>query len=118
MATFTLPEGVTSIGKNAFMNTLCVHLTTLVIPDSVTSIGNTAFYGCQGVQELTIGKGVTSIGNSAFSWLPYLTTINFTGTMAQWNAITNGTGWIDTHSMAPGVTPPSVVHCSDGDVNL
>lgn len=118
LATFTLPNGVTTIGSQAFRQTLSSHLTSLVIPNSVTTIEGSAFYGCQGVQVLTIGSGVTSIGNSAFNFLPYLTTINFTGTMAQWNAITKGSGWIDTRSIAPGVTPPSVVHCSDGDVNL
>ena len=54
---------ITEIGDYAFA---WYAGTSFVIPDSVTSIGDCAFYGCSGLQSVTIGNGVTSIGNNAF----------------------------------------------------
>ncbi len=59
-----LPNGITSIGDDAFNN--CDSLTSITIPDSVTSIGDYAFYKCNSLTKITIGSGVTSIGDYAF----------------------------------------------------
>ena len=59
-----IPDGVTSIGVNAFVN--CSALTGITIPDSVTSIEESAFENCSGLTGITIPDGVTSIGNRAF----------------------------------------------------
>ena len=40
--TYTIPDGVTTIGEGAFAD--CYSLTSVTIPDSVTSIGERAFY--------------------------------------------------------------------------
>jgi hypothetical protein len=40
-----------------------------------------------------------------------LISISYTGKISQWNAITQGAGWNQN-------IPATVVHCSDGDVNL
>jgi hypothetical protein len=42
-----IPEGVTSIGSNAFRD--CSGLISITIPEGVTSIGNNAFDGCSGL---------------------------------------------------------------------
>ncbi len=64
LKTLVLGEGVTSIGKYAFMN--CSSLTTVTIGSGVTSIGNSAFSGCSSLASITIPNSVTSIGNFAF----------------------------------------------------
>ncbi len=45
-------EGITNIGKYAFIN--CEEITKVTIPESVTSIGNYAFMYCYGIKELTM----------------------------------------------------------------
>ena len=68
-----IPEGVTSIGENAFW--WCKNLTTITIPDSVTSIGAWAFKYCTNLTTITIPDSVTSIGYGAFSECENLTAI-------------------------------------------
>ena len=63
--TVTIPDGVTSIGKNAFFD--CGLLQSITIPDSVTSIGKKAFWGCDALKSITIPDSVISIGNKAFA---------------------------------------------------
>ena len=59
-----IPDGVTSIGNEAFKKNF--RLTSVVIPNSVTSIGHSAFEGCNKLVSITIPNSVTTIGNSAF----------------------------------------------------
>ena len=63
-ATFTIPDGVTSIGNGAFG--ACNNLTTVVLPDSVTSIGMLSFEYCDSLVSIIIPDSVTSIGALAF----------------------------------------------------
>ena len=47
-------------------NALIFGCMNTVIPNGVTSIGNDAFNGCSGLVSVTIPNSVTSIGNDAF----------------------------------------------------
>lgn len=58
-----IPDGVTSIGEEAFL--FCRNLISVTIPDSVTSIGDYAFYGCHGITSVTIPSSV-AIGYRVF----------------------------------------------------
>lgn len=109
----TIPEGVKSISSDAFSG--CLALTSITIPDSVTTIRNNAFYGCVSLESITIPEGVKSIGDNVFYncirltniTIPdsvtsisnsfyncrSLTTINYTGTEEQWNAISKNYNW-------------------------
>lgn len=80
-----LSENLTSIGSFAFQ--YCTSLTSITIPDSVTSIGS-AFGNCTSLTSIIIPDSVTSIGNSAFDNCASLTDIYYTGTQAEWKAIT------------------------------
>ena len=75
----TIPEGVTSIGNNAFGN--YTSLEEVVLPSTLTSIGSGAFASCSNLTRITIPEGVTSIGNSAFISCASLTEINLPSTL-------------------------------------
>ena len=60
-----IPDGVTSIDKNAFCE--CKHLQSIVIPDTVTSIGYCAFTSCNRLKHVTLPESITHIGDWAFS---------------------------------------------------
>jgi len=55
----TIPDGVTSIGNEAFWD--CRSLTSVTIPDSVTSIGGGPFAGCEKLTKILV-----SVGNTHF----------------------------------------------------
>jgi len=59
-----IPNSVTFIGDNAFLNRFSI--TSINIPNGVTFIGNSAFERT-GITEIIIPNSVTSIGNSAFA---------------------------------------------------
>ena len=60
----TIPNSIKSIGGHAFIN--CSSLTNVTIPNSVTSIGAYAFENCSNLKNAAIGNGVESIGEWAF----------------------------------------------------
>ena len=69
----TIPEGMTSIGRNAFYR--YNKLTDITIPNGVTSIGDNAFYGCSNLISVNFPEVVKYIGEKAFYGCSNLTTI-------------------------------------------
>ena len=88
LTSIDIPSGVTSIGYAAFSG--CSGLTSIDIPSGVTSIEDYAFNGCSGLTSIDIPSGVTSIGEDAFYKCSNLKTVYYSGTEAQWEAITIG----------------------------
>ena len=60
----TIPQCVTSIGKDAFVQ--CRALQSLTIDDAAISIGDWAFDECLKLTTLSLGKKITTIGDYAF----------------------------------------------------
>ena len=96
-ARIVIPEGVKSIGEDAFNSysginyvilpsTLkrieemaflgCTGLTSISLPEGLESIGLCGFYGCSGLTEMVIPESVKNIGNGAFQTCRNLASIN------------------------------------------
>ena len=73
-SSYTIPNGVTSIGDCAFYR--CTSLTSVTIPNRVMSIGDRAFYRCTGLTSITIPDEVVSIGEGAFADCTSLASFN------------------------------------------
>ncbi len=62
---FTIPDGVTVIGEDAFRN--CQNLWNITIPESVETIDDFAFSDCYALRSIQIPDSVELIGTGAFS---------------------------------------------------
>ena len=88
LTSVVIGDSVTSIGDDAFFS--CSSLTSVVIGNNVTSIGRSAFQNCTSLTSVVIPDSVTSIGNYAFNSCSSLTDVYYTGSTAEWKAITIG----------------------------
>ena len=97
-------------------------VTEIKIPDSVTTIStyvyssyptlyDGAFEDCSKLTSVVIGSGLTQIDRENFRECSALSSITFTGTMEEWNALTLGIDWCYN-------VPATKVICSDGEVVL
>lgn len=73
LTSVTIPNGVIHIDKSAFYQ--CAGLTSVIIPNSVLDIDDHAFCQCSGLTSVTIGNSVASIGRYAFYECTGLTSI-------------------------------------------
>ena len=63
------------------------------------------------ITSAVIAEGVTEIGKYAFEECSSLTSIEFTGTKAEWAKIKKGLSWNDE-------VPAKSVKCADGEAEL
>lgn len=73
LTTITIPQSVTNIGLSAFKS--CTNLQSITLPDALESIDWLAFSGCTSILSVVIPKGVKEIDNSVFMNCPNLTSI-------------------------------------------
>ncbi|MBQ2952386.1 MAG: leucine-rich repeat domain-containing protein [Clostridia bacterium] len=65
LTSITIPEGVASIGSEAFAE--CRGLTAVTLPEGVVSIGEKAFSACRKLEILTLPASLEAIGEDAFT---------------------------------------------------
>lgn len=104
-----LPASLKLVNPGVFSN--CTALEEIMIPDFVTEIMVGAFYECTNLKTVTLGRRIEKLWADVFMDCDNLTETNFSGTMARWNAIEKDDEW----NFGSIIT---VVHCSDGDVEI
>ena len=66
LTSYSIPEGVTSIGRYAFMR--CENLTNVTLPNSLERIGIGAFLSCYSLNNIVIPNSVKVIDGDAFGY--------------------------------------------------
>lgn len=100
---------VTKIGGSAFSGMEWTK--SIEMPDTVTHIEKSAFRDCDRLEKVVLSKNLEYIGEMAFDYCISLKTIEFNGTINEWNEITKGENWNRK-------VPATEVICSDGTVSL
>ena len=78
LALTSLPEGLTTIGSSAFQN--CTNLALTSLPEGITSINSFVFFNCTNLALTSLPEGITSIGHYAFGSCTNLKSLTFKGT--------------------------------------
>lgn len=118
-------RGTVDIGREAFVN--CHSLTNVVFDGDITlSYRISIFHNCDALESITLPITLNyidpnstfepnTLNRNTFTKCTSLSTVNYSGTVAQWNSIdksgVNGHYWYE-------YIPATVVHCTDGDVNI
>ncbi len=100
MQSVTIPEGVTSIGEDAFRGCSALTEVNFGADSQLTSIGRRAFEYCSNLTSITIPASVTLIGAYAFDGCTSLDNAYFEDT----------TTWyldISSRPQIPGLANPS-----------
>ena len=104
----TIPGYVTGIGDSAFYG--CdIEMIDL---KNVTTLEDYAFSDCIYLTEITFSAALTSIGENAFENCESLTTVNYGGTIAQWNALAASLAGTNNDALLN-----ATINCSDGTIN-
>lgn len=108
----TIPENLEELTFFCFGFT---HLTSCKIPSTIKKIPVSCFEACYFLESIDFPIGLEEIGTYAFANCSSLHEINYEGTMEQWERIIKNNDW---YKGGWHPTPLSVVHCSDGDVQI
>lgn len=101
-ADFVIPQGITLIPDQAFLNQ--DTLVSITIPGSVKHIGSNAFEGCDNLQTVQVSPGLEAVGNFAFCNCDKLVTISLPeGTASIGNNAFDSCDGLETVSLAPGL---------------
>ena len=90
LGVYDIPDGVMSIGQEAFNST---KLTSVTIPETVISIGDWAFFGCDELSSVFFLGNAPELGINVFKTFDSMTyeKVNITGLVLYY--IANKTGW-------------------------
>ncbi len=82
----TLPDSLWETGGCTFM--YCTSLTSVRLPATLLSISWQMFKDCKSLTSLTIPRSVVDVKQDAFSGCTALKNVTYTGTTADWKALT------------------------------
>jgi hypothetical protein len=87
---FTIPDNVTTIGKESFISTV---ITSIVIPKSVTTISESAFSNCNYLTSITFEGDYPSIQTNSFSGINSGARFYYDANTSGWYGITAINGY-------------------------
>lgn len=85
---FSVPEGVTEIGENAFY--FCRAIKKITLPPTLEHIGKFAFSGCMKLRKISLPSSVKTIGKAAFNGCQNLEEIQLPDTIQKIEDFTFG----------------------------
>ena len=85
-----LPDSYKGQQYKVYKYALAYHakIESIKVSEGVTAIGSNAFNSCLNLKEITLTKKITAIASSTFSVCSKLETVKYTGTEAEFSAIT------------------------------
>lgn len=105
-----LPSTLTYIAGSAFYG--CTSLRACALPPKVTCIEIYTFFGCTALRSVTLPRGLEVIELGAFMDCPRLSTLEYEGTVAEWEKLSAASpDWRES-------TAIRLVRCTDGTVTL
>ena len=105
----SLSRRTKNISGGAFEN--CKSLSFIDLPNSIEKIQSYAFNGCSNLKTVYMGN-VKEIGERIFEGCG-ISSIYYSGTMAQWNAIKKDANWLGAT-----ITNSIYAYCTDGIVTI
>lgn len=121
LQTITIPESVKTIGYGAFwwcsaleeVSILGDNITLHALwPDTTSAaLCNGVFQGCKDLKMISLPQHIT-LGAGCFAFCESLTTINYNGTIAEWESIDKPKFWNE------GVPTSCKIYCTDGTINI
>lgn len=101
------PNGTKQIGERAFEGNADIR--NAYIPEGIVSLAPRAFANCPNLEKVTLPVSLKEIGSECFAANQILKAVNYKGTTAQWEAVSQGANW----HIGSGI---EVVEASDGKV--
>jgi len=128
----TLPQGLTTINRNAFQES---GIESITIPGTVTSFQQQVFMGCDKLKTVVFESGVTSANYQIFNRCTALESVTFPSTLTTLGAsafidVNNadlevtfeGKTMAQVQAMANYpwalATAGQTIHCTDGDITI
>ncbi len=93
-----IPISVQNIGDHAFRS--CTNLVSITISDGVQTIGSFVFRDCTNLETVTIGKNVKVMGNYVFDNCTSLTSVNFEDKRTPWTISNSNSTQITTADLS------------------
>jgi hypothetical protein len=116
---YTIPNGVTTIGDYAFY--YCGSLTSVTIPGSVTNIGNSAFSECFDLTSVYFNGNAPGFGSSLFVLVAQVDmVVDFYYEIATVYYLPGTSGWSSTFGGVPAVMllPPPTLAITPSGANV